>query len=163
MFRPRIAFDAILRITEMLALQFAFYFAYLFVVMLLDDFFGLSYTPDQLINFSLLQFSSPLGWIATFGQFLAGLASAVLFSFLEGRCRNALDFISTTFGVHLLIVSALCTFPKSATWWVSFLASWAVATLVAESLSIRFEMQDINLDVALPAILERSRDPDPHL
>jgi hypothetical protein len=163
MFRPRIGFDAFLRITEMIALQFMFYFIYFFVVMLLDDFYGVPYTHDQLFNYGIVHFSSTLGRIAIIGQFLGGLASAILFSFLEGRSRNALDFISTTFGLHLLVISVICYFPKSFFWWVSYLASWSVSLVVAESISMKFEMQDINLDVALPAILERVRDPDAHL
>jgi hypothetical protein len=163
MFRPNIGFDALLRITQMISLQFTFYFIYLFVVLLLDYFSGLSYSHDQILNFSLFDSSFALGRIAILGQFFGGLSSAILFSFLEGRSRNALDFISTTFAIHLVVVSILYYFPKSVIWWVSFLVSWGAATLLAERLSMKFELRDINLDVALPAVLERSRDPDGHL
>jgi hypothetical protein len=163
MFRPNLGFDALLRIMQMIALQFTFYFVCLFVVMLLDYFSGLSYSNDQILNFALFHLSFPLGQIAILGPFFGGLASAVLFSFLEGRSRNALDFISTTFAVHLAIVSFLCSFPKSVIWWMSFVVSWAAATLLAERLSMKFELRDINLEVALPALLERLRDSDAHL
>jgi hypothetical protein len=163
MFRARIPFDALLRILEMTALQFAFYFVYLLSVMLSDYFFGLSYTRAQLFDYSIFHFSSPLGRIALLGQFLGGLASAFLFVFLQGRPRQALDFISTTFCVHFVILTIVCYFPKSVFWWISYIACWGAATVVAESVSISFEMHDMNLAIALPAILERSRDLDAHL
>jgi uncharacterized RDD family membrane protein YckC len=163
MFRPRIPFDPTLRLAEMAAIQFAFYFIYLFTVMFMDYLLGLAFTADQLINFALYNISSPLGRIAIAGQFLGGVAAAVLFCLLETRARNALDFISTTYLVHLLIATVTCRFPRSLLWWLGSVASCAVSTIVAESLSSRLEMQDINLDIALPAVLERSRDPDAHL
>jgi hypothetical protein len=160
MFRPRLGFDALLRITEMAALQFVFYFFYMLVVMVLDYFAWLPYTNEQLVNFAVVQMWSNLGRIAAAGQFIGGVAAALVFSFLEGRHRNALDFISTIFGIHLLFISAVRYFPKSFVWWFCYVANWGVATLAAETISLRFEMQDINLDVVRPAVLERVKDSD---
>jgi hypothetical protein len=66
-------------------------------ILILDCFANLSSTNEKLLNSSLFQFSSNLGRIAAIGQLTGGIAVAILFSFLEGRHRNALDFISATF------------------------------------------------------------------
>jgi len=144
----------------MAALQFVFYFFYLFVVMMLDYFLSLPYTHEQLLNFAVFQLSSTLGRIAAAGQLVGGIATAIVFAFLEGRHRNALDFISTTFGLHLLFISAVRYFPKSFSWWCCYIISWGLSTLAAESISLKFELQEINLDVIRPVVLDRVKDAD---
>jgi hypothetical protein len=68
--------------------------------------------------------------------------------------------MSTIFGIHLLFISAVRYFPKSVVWWFCYVVCWAAATLTAEAVSLRFEMQEINLDVVRPAVLERAKDAD---
>jgi hypothetical protein len=90
-----------------------------------------------------------LGRVAVIAQLAAGISVAVLFSLLERSWKKALDYISTTFLIHFFMVSMICYFPKSFCWWTCFVASWVASVLLAERISLGFEMEEITL--ALPA------------
>jgi hypothetical protein len=154
MFRPRLPFDPCHILLQILAFQFAFYLVYLLIVLAWDFVASISFTVDQLLNYSVFRFSTTLGRASAVGQFCGGIGVAVFFSILESRWKRALDCISTTFIIHLLIVSVVCYFPKSFCWWICYLVSCGGSVLFAEKMSLRFEMQDINLDIALPAFRE---------
>jgi hypothetical protein len=158
MWRPRLDFDPILIILEICALQFSFYFANFLVVIILDTVSSVPFTSHQILNYAIMRIDSHLGRAAVAGLFSGGLAIAYLFSILVARWRAALDFITTAFGLHLVVISISAYFPKSYTWWLSFVCSWAVSEMLAEYFSLRSELQDINLDMDVPAYHERSKD-----
>jgi hypothetical protein len=160
MFRPRTTFDPLLIVLQILALQSLFYLLYVLVVVILDFFFGIPFSHHQVLDYAVCRLFSRMGIVGIVGQIFAGLAVALLFVFLEGRSRKALDFISTTFVFHLLLCSFVVAFPLSFTWWLFYGLSWGLSTVLAEFVSQKYEMQDINLDVALPSLLDRMKESD---
>jgi hypothetical protein len=62
--------------------------------MAMDDDAHLPRANEQLLNSAVLQLSSNPARMATADHLLNRLAAALVFSFLEQRHRNALDFVA---------------------------------------------------------------------
>ena len=158
MFRKKISFDALLVISEILAITFTFYFSYILFVLILDWLFSIPFSFQQIINYSLFHFSTKMGIISILGELFGGISSSFLFVYLEGRFRKALDFVSTTFIFHIIIISYFCMFPRSFCWWFCTILSFIVSTFFAGKISMNYEMQDINLEAVLPAAFKNANN-----
>lgn len=145
MFRKRIGFDALLIISEICAILSTFYLAYVLFVFIFDLILNIPFSTQQIINFFIFQFTTKIGLISIFGQLFGGIISSLLFVFLEGKVRKSLDFVSTTYVLHLIIISCLCSFPQSFCWWFSTIASLIISVYIAGKLSFGIEMQEINI------------------
>lgn len=149
MFRPRVAFDAPMILSEIIALQFCFYAVYVGVTALCDFMGSIPFSNQQILNAGAFTFWSNFGRFACIGHFMAGLVVALLFTFLEGRSRKAIDFIGTTFLLHLVIVIFSSSFPASFCWWICYCGTLISSIALAIWSSSRIEMRDISLDVGL--------------
>ena len=156
MFRPRLAFDSFLIICEILSLQFCFYAVYAVSTLLVDFVVGIPFSHHQILDPASFSFSKRVGLGCHGGQLVAALIKALLFAKLEGRSRKAPDFMTTTFIIHLLVIFLSFGLQKSTSWWISFLFSWILSIVVATVTSAHIEMRDINLKVALPAVLQEN-------
>ena len=148
MFRQRFIFDPLFIILEITSLQFIFYSSYLLFVLILNYLSNVPFSLNQIYNYYIFTFSSSLGRSSIIGLICAGLASAILFSLIEGRSRKALDFISTTYFIHIFIITIIFKFPKSFIWWFTAFIGWSISTISAEFLSMKSELQEINLENA---------------
>ncbi|KAK8860958.1 Integral membrane protein of the Golgi [Tritrichomonas musculus] len=131
----------------------SFYLSYVVFILIADCFFSLPFTIQSIINPSVFHFSTKMGWITILGELFGGIISSLIFVFLEGKFKKALDFISTTFIIHLIIITLLCEFPKNFCWWISTISSFLISTFTAGKISMNYEMQAINLDSIFPSAL----------
>lgn len=150
MFRKRLEFDAFLIFSEICAILSTFYLAYITFIFVSDFILSVPFSIQQLTNYAVFQFSSKIGLISILGELFGGIISSLLFVFLEGKYRKSLDFVSTTFVLHLIIISCLCSFPRSFCWWFSTFISFFLSVFMAGRLSFGIEMQDINIEAIFP-------------
>ena len=143
MFRREVGFDSFLIICEILALQFCFYSVYYLMVWFLDFTMRVPFSEEQILNSEVADIWTGTGRIVILGQLGGGLAAAFLFVVLDGRPRKAPDFITTTFAVHLLLVSLHMEFPTALIWWLSFFLCWILSMHRAFSLSMHHEVQEM--------------------
>ena len=146
MFRAQLPFDPLLILLEIVVLQVVFYASFMMVVLVVDQVSGMPYSEEQLFNWAAVRFSSPVGCASIIGEVLAGFFTGLVYVLLEGRAKKALDFMATTFVVHLIVVSALSSLPKSWSWWLAYLATAMAGVFTAETVSLKLEMQPIVLD-----------------
>jgi hypothetical protein len=104
--------------------------------------------------------STTLGRVTLLGELFASVTAAIVFYFVEGRHRKALDFIATSFAFHFLLTTFLCSFPRGLTWWVFFFVFLALSTIAAELLSLHSEMKDIDVNTTVPAGIAHSQRQD---
>ena len=153
MFRRKVPFDVILIISEICAITSSFYFSYVVFLLIADFLCQLPFTTQSIINPSIFNIFTKMGRISILGEFFGGIISSFLFVFLEGKFKKVLDFISTIFIIHLIIITFLCEFPKNICWWISTFSSFLLSTFVAGKISMNYEMQAINLDSLFPSAL----------
>lgn len=151
MFRKRVEFDAFLIISEICAILSVFYLAYFGFVFIIDLLLKIPFSTQQIINYMVFRFSTKTGLISIFGELFGGIMSSLLFVFLEGKARKSLDFVSTTFVLHLFIISCLCSFPQTFCWWFSTITCFLISVFFAGRLSFDKEMQDINIEAIFSA------------
>lgn len=151
MFRKRVEFDAFLIVSEICAILSTFYLSYMSFVFFADFFLKIPFSTQQITNYMIFHFTTKTGLISIFGELFGGIISSLLFVFLEGKARKSLDFVSTTFALHLIIISCLCSFPQSFCWWFSTILSLIISVILAGRLSFGIEMQDINIEAIFPS------------
>lgn len=154
MFRRKVPFDVFLIISQICAITTSFYLFFAIFVLIADILFQLPFTTQSIINPSIFNFFTKMGRIAIFGEFFGGIISSLLYVFLEGKFKKTLDFISTIFIIHLIVITFLCEFPKNFCWWLSTLASFVLSTIIAGKISMNYEMRAINLDSLFPSSLK---------
>lgn len=148
MFKPKVPFDPFYIILQILAMQCSFYCAYTFFLLLFDYLFDLPFNDSQIHNCLLITFKYKYGLITSASYVLAFVLLGIAFSFIVGKSRNALDFISTTFIIHLIFISIHTKFPTSISWWIFSIFLIIASTIIAISISLSYEMQSINVDSA---------------
>lgn len=155
MFRRKVKFDVFLIISQICAITSSFYLSYIFFVLIADIVFSVPFTTQSIINPSVFNFFTKMGRITIFGEFFAGIISSLLFVFLEGKFKKALDFISTIYIIHLVFITLIGGFPNNFCWWISTFLSFVLSTFVAGKISMNYEMQAINLDSLFPSALKK--------
>ena len=156
MFRPRLAFDSLLIICEIVAIQFSFYTGHFLCSMLVDFILAIPFSDEQIFNPAVCSVATAPGQAQCFGVIGGGLFTALLFTLLEGRSRKAPDFMTTTFVMHLFIVSVTSAFPKFREWWLTFFIAWVLSMALAIWTSLRIELRSIDLGIAMPAVLQKT-------
>ena len=146
MFRTALPFDPLLIVLEIAALQIVFYAVFFMVVLVIDQISGVPFADEQVFNWQVMRFATSIGCASIIGQVFAAVVAGLAYVLLEGRARKALDFMITTFAIHLLVVCALSSLPTSWSWWISFIASCIAGIFTAQTVSMKAEMQPIVLD-----------------
>jgi hypothetical protein len=146
MFRPRTPFDPLHIILEICAFQCVFYAASTLSILAMDFLSAIPFNSQQIFNAASFGIGTKVGRAAIVGELCGAMAAALAFSIIEGRTRKALDYMSTVFCIHILVSSLFSGFPSSFMWWVSSVIMLTISTVMAEFLSQRTELQEINLD-----------------
>lgn len=143
----------ILIISEILAITTLFYLSYLGYLLIFDFYLSIPFSHQQLLNPNVFRVSTNIGLLSISGEIFGGVISSLLFVFLEGKHRKALDFMSTTFIIHLLVVTFVCQFPTNLVWWVTTILSFIISSFFAGKISLNYELQEINLESIFPSAL----------
>ena len=149
MFKPRIPFDPFFIIMQICAMQCTFYALYTFIVLVLDFLFKLPFSEEQISNFYVIALSNKYYLISSFAYLLAFSLLGIAYYFIIGKSRNALDFISTTFILHVIFITIHSSFPIRLIWWIISVILVIISTIIAISISLTFEMQSINVDTTV--------------
>lgn len=139
-------FDPLYIVLEIIGLQTIFYMSYILIVLGLDKARNIPFSNHQIFDYAVFRFSTCIGTTSIIGLLVASICASFCYAYIEGRARKALDYLSTTLFIHLLISTYLCAFPKSFSWWITFFASWTGSITIAELVSAKIEMQPISLD-----------------
>jgi len=148
MFRQRVQFDPMLIILEIISFQLIFYGFFMLFSLIFDFLSGVSFSTEQIFNYAVFGAKSQMGRSCMIGSLAGGMSVAVAFALVEGRSRKALDFIGTTYIIHIIVATVTSHFPKSMIWWLTHFVGWSISTILAEFLSMKNELQEINLDTA---------------
>ena len=147
MFKPRTPFDPLHIIFEICAFQFVFYAGFTFVVMILDYFGDFPFSFQQLFNASIYGLGK-YNRRSIIGSMFANICAGICFSFVEGRSKKALDYMTTVVGIHVFATTVFSGFPSNLVFWFFTLVFWITGTLIAEFISMKFELKEINLEEA---------------
>ena len=147
MFKPRTPFDPMHIIFEICAFQCVYYAGFTIVVLILDYFSNYPFSFQQVFNPNLYGFSK-YNRRSVIGCLFASISSGVCFSFVEGRSKKALDYMSTVWGIHLAESIIFGDIPTNLSFWFFTIVSCIIGTLIAEFVSMKFELKEINLEEA---------------
>lgn len=137
--------DPILIVAQIVALQCLFYLSLgLFQAIFLGHFVQ-RLTTAQILSWGELGFSSKVEWLTVFANLLNSLVGAGTLMWIVERAKKCLDFASTCYFVHLIVVWSSNGFPASFSWWLVNGVSMSLMALVGEWLCVRREMQEIPL------------------
>lgn len=146
MIRPRTPFDPLHILTEICAFQFVLYAGQIFILLFLDFLSDIPFTLSQVFNPYVFCTTTKLGRICIISQIIGSLGTGFVYAAVEQRARKALDFMSTLYTIHLILVIVFVGFPTKIMWWIISFFGWAASTVCAEVVSTRFEVQDIRID-----------------
>uniref|UniRef100_A0A6B2LPK1 Uncharacterized protein n=1 Tax=Arcella intermedia TaxID=1963864 RepID=A0A6B2LPK1_9EUKA len=130
-------------VAQILCIQFSYYVAVGFLVVVLDAFFGVLPSLDQLFDGRQISFQMTSNIGSTISLFLAPIPSALVILYVVGKAKKVLDFTVSKFLIHLVICSSYGGFPTTWVWWVSHLVSVTLETLLAEFLCLRSEHTEL--------------------
>ena len=147
MFKPRVPFDPLHIVCEICAFQFVFYAAFTLVLLVLDYFGDYPFSSQQLFNGSIYGLGK-YNRRSLLGDLIANICCGISFAFVEGRSKKALDYMTTVFGIHILVSTVFSGFPTCFSFWFFSIVFWCTGTLIAEFLSMKLELRGINLDEA---------------
>ncbi|EAY00900.1 hypothetical protein TVAG_266030 [Trichomonas vaginalis G3] len=98
-----------------------------------------------MFNPNIFSFRTGLGRISILSQMASSLCAGIVFAFVEQRHRKALDYMSTLYGVHIVLSGICCGIPTKFVWWIITFLGWAAATMSAEFISLRIESRAISI------------------
>ena len=145
-FKPNIPFDPLHIILQITILQFIFYTCFVVFLLIFDFFFSIPFTQEQLFNYSVFSFSSKIGWSTILSFFLSFSSTGFAFSLIVGKMVKSLDFMTSTYLIHLIVVIFYSGFPTTLAWWIVSIASIAASVFIGIFASIQSEV--INVDEA---------------
>ena len=65
------------------------------------------------------------------------------------KARNILDFVLTTFFIHIILCCFISGFPNKFLWWFFHGILLTAVTLISEFIALKLEQQDIKIDIPL--------------
>ena len=143
-FRGSVPFDPLYIILQITSLQFLFYFSYTLLCLFSDFCFNLHFTRDQVYGYRYFSFTSKIGLLTVASYLLSFIATAFAFSFIVEKMTKALDFMSSTFIIHLVVVICYSGFPVNVVWWVVSIVGLGLSVFIGILASIPKESVQID-------------------
>lgn len=142
-------FDPLMIVAQIIALQCAWYLALgLFLLMLRGGSAGgltlFAFFDPHAVGGGKAR-ASGLAWRTAFAFLLASASGAGLLTIIVERAKKCLDFATTLYLVHLVLVLCYAGWPMRFEWWLLQLACLATTAIGAEYLCLQREMRDIPL------------------
>lgn len=83
------------------------------------------------------------GSIAIVASGLSSIVLAAVLLVVVGRARKCLDFASTMYFYHFVVVCIFSGFPRSWLWWIFMAIGVAVTTVLGEIICLKRELREI--------------------
>jgi hypothetical protein len=74
---------------------------------------------------------------------VTSVSSCGVLLLVVGRAKKCLDFCSTMYLYHMLVVFCLSGIPRSVLWWVLIVLGVVISTVCSELVCLRREMREI--------------------
>lgn len=154
-FYGREAFSPGRIVGQVAAIQTAFYCGDMWLLLMFDYVLGVplrsrdgaeSILWNQVFDHSTPSLNTSSGVIAIIAYYFSILVLAPLvFTYLVGRSRRALDYLCTLLLVHFVLCAVHSGFPTSSMWWFMNCSGGVATVLISEILSRRIEMREISV------------------
>lgn len=134
------AFDPLLIISQIMVLQSAFYILVGLLALFFSNLFGSSYSLNLILSSeSVATSNAALCVFVVVVPFMTYIVVKVV-----QRSRKCLDFVSTTYILHVCMSWAYCgTFPSATRFWVVNVSSCTATIFLSEYFCFKKEMEDI--------------------
>ena len=145
-FKPNIPFDPLYIILQITILQFIFYASFTLFCLIFDFLLTIPFSQEQIYNYRVFSFYSKIGWSTILSFFFSFILTGYSFSIFVGKMVKSLDFLTSTFIIHLIVITCYNGFPITILWWIVSIASVAASVVIGIFSSIQKE--SINIDEA---------------
>ncbi|XP_065064433.1 protein SYS1 homolog [Rhopilema esculentum] len=139
--------DPWLIISQIIAVQFTFYFCLGVWMFSIDKMSGRIVDVNQIFDGKTHSFSSLDGRVVLIVFGLNSLTNSVALWFIVQRAKQCLDFAFTAHFIHFLICWTVIGFPKNWVWWLINVVCITLTSVIGEYLCMRYEMKAIPISV----------------
>lgn len=141
----RKGFDFKVQIIQILYFQFSYYCSLTFVLTLLCFIYDIQFSINLIFN-SFMCLESKIGKICCLSNILSGFGLGFSYVFVNEHARKSIDFITTTYILHIIITLFWNSFNCKFLWWVSLFLSSFLSTGLALKLT---HVVDRNQDTSI--------------
>jgi hypothetical protein len=137
-------FDPLFTVSQIALVQSTYYLSTSIILIFFDTLFGFSPSLDQMLDWTLVDFSNSFGWILISVGLLSSCLNTVTILLVVKRAKLCLDFSCTTSFLHLL-VSWFYTglFPSSLFYWFYLISCTSILSAGSEYLCMNRELEPI--------------------
>lgn len=140
--------DPILILSQIAAIQGAFYVSLGFWIFIMDYIVGTYKSLDQIFGYEELQFKEFHGRMIMGAFVLNAFTGAIALWYVVQRTKQCLDFTATTHLFHFIVCWAYNgAFPTTISWWLVNIVDIIIMTVLGEFLCMRSEMKAIPLSM----------------
>lgn len=139
-------FNPLLIISNIIILSCAYYIINTFFTIFFNSFFKTNLHINQILTDEALDFSSYYGYSYLCSYFFTCILMIFVFVFVIDKAKKILDFVLTTFFIHLILCTINNGFPSRILWWLIQGLGITLITLVAEYLSLSIEQREIKIN-----------------